>query len=143
MRKRQINDRDRLQRMKGELNIVLFPIPQLVRTVRSYSFKDRRLWLTHQQTHNFKLWSLGDELNHSQVVVPQSSLIVNMLRESSRPLDHFKWKDRISGAKRVENSNTQIWIVGWKDRISKDGGSLDLNQGKAASQTDRAIDLRS
>jgi hypothetical protein len=41
IRKHQINDRDRLQRMKGELNNVLFPIPQLVRTVRSYRFKDR------------------------------------------------------------------------------------------------------
>jgi hypothetical protein len=63
--------------------------------------------------HNFKLQSLGDELNHSQVVVPQSSLIINMLRESSRPLDHFKWKDRISGEKRVENLNTQISLRHW------------------------------
>jgi hypothetical protein len=51
--------------------------------------------------HNFKLWSFDDELNHSQVVVPQPSLIVDLLRVSSRPLDHFKWKDRISGSKQL------------------------------------------
>ena len=49
--------------------------------------------------HNFKLQSFGDELNHSKVVVPQPSLIVDLLRESSQPSDHFKWKDRISRAK--------------------------------------------
>jgi hypothetical protein len=123
MRNRQIYDRDRLQRVKGELNIMLFPIPQLVRTVRSYSFKDRRLWLTHQQMHNFNLRSSGDELNDSQVMVPQSSLIVDLLRVSSRPLDHFKWKDRISREK-FENSIIRIPIsrrikIKWKDRISR------------------------
>jgi hypothetical protein len=99
MLNRQINGRDRLQRSKGVLNITLFPIPQLVRIVRSYIFKDQRLWLNHQQTHNFKLWSSGDELNHSQVMAPKSSLIVDLIQVSSRPLDHFKWKDRITGAK--------------------------------------------
>jgi hypothetical protein len=37
----QINDRDRLRRTKGELNNVLFPIPQLVKTARFYRFKDQ------------------------------------------------------------------------------------------------------
>jgi hypothetical protein len=49
--------------------------------------------------HNFKLWSFGEELNHSQVVAPQPSLIVDILRESSQSSDHFKWKDRIRGYK--------------------------------------------
>jgi hypothetical protein len=80
---RQINDRGELRRSKGELNIALVPIPQLVRTIRSYSFEDQRLWLTHQTTHNFKLQNLGVELNHSQVIVMQSSLTVDLLREIS------------------------------------------------------------
>jgi hypothetical protein len=49
--------------------------------------------------HNFKLQSFGDELNNSQVVVPQTSLIIDLLREYSQLSDHFKWKDRISRAK--------------------------------------------
>jgi hypothetical protein len=35
----QINDMDELQRAEGELNDSLFPIPQLVRIVQSYSFE--------------------------------------------------------------------------------------------------------
>jgi hypothetical protein len=50
--------------------------------------------------------------------------------------------------KRAEISNTRIpdsrWItLKWKDRISKEEESSDLNQGKATSLIDRAIDLRS
>jgi hypothetical protein len=50
--------------------------------------------------------------------------------------------------KRVEISNTRIpnrrWItLKWKDRISKEEESLDLNQGKATSQIDQVVNLRS
>jgi hypothetical protein len=49
--------------------------------------------------HNFELQSFGVELNHSQVVALQPSLIVDLLRESSKTSDQFKWKVRISGDK--------------------------------------------
>jgi hypothetical protein len=45
--------------------------------------------------HNFQindmdeLWRTKEELNDSQVMVPQSSLIVDLLRVSSWLLDHF------------------------------------------------------
>jgi hypothetical protein len=72
--------------------------------------------------HNFKLQSFGDELNHSQFLILKPSLIVDLLRESSKPLDHFKWKDRISGEKplRIRSSEYPI-VVGsllkWKEKI--------------------------
>jgi hypothetical protein len=134
MHNRYINDRDRLQRSEGELNIALVPIPQLFKTIRSYSLKYQTIVVDSPTMHIFKLQSFGDELNHSQVVVLQPSLIVDLLRESSQPSDHFKWKDRISGAKGlriclskyvIQSSdqtkipiNCQI-ILKWKDRISE------------------------
>jgi hypothetical protein len=82
--------------------------------------------------HNFKLRSLGVELNHSQVLVLQSSSIFNLLRVSSRPLDHIL----VEGHDKMKGTIVQLFeypsSVGsnpnslqpsdhfeWKDRISK------------------------
>jgi hypothetical protein len=82
--------------------------------------------------HNFKLRSLGVELNHSQFVVSQSSSTVNLLRVSSRPFDHIlvEGQDKLKGMRvrlyeypsAVRSNLNSLQLSDhfeWKDRISK------------------------
>jgi hypothetical protein len=67
-------------------------------------------------------------------------------------MQRSKLRSEIAVQKHDQDQNPWSWIcfeslhdrqnqIKWKDRIRKDGESLDLIQGKDASQTDRVIDL--
>jgi hypothetical protein len=62
-------------------------------------------------TSSFPLRSLTIVLNVMLVGTPQSSLIVDLLRDHSRPMDQVEWKDRISKAKGMKSRIPEFPIV--------------------------------